>query len=116
MTYLRPDRDFSQNLANGALSFTTSVGRESRLTHAYVKASEPITETITITLISALGSDYDIEIAKRTLTAGRNFSLRPDEQIDLQAGDEIKVECTNANVTGTVKGAVKMSELYNRGG
>jgi len=109
--WLRGDESFSQNLASGALSYSTVIARQSRLDHVYFKATVGITETGTITLVSALGSTYDVVLYSRTLSSQQSFSFRPQSKILLQAGDSIKVECTDANGTGTVSGAVKMSEL-----
>jgi len=110
--WLRPDESFTQNLADGALSYTTVIARRSRLDHAYFKSTVAITEVGTVTLVSALGSAYDVVLFSRTLSSAQSFSFRPEGDVLLQAGDAIKIECTNANVTGTVSGAIKMSELY----
>jgi len=109
--WLRPDESFTQNLASAALSYTTTVARKSKLDHVYFKANVNITEACTITLVSALGAAYNVILYQRTLTANQNISFRPEGDVLLQAGDSILVECTNANVTGVVSGAVKMSEL-----
>ena len=109
--WLRPDEGFTQNLADAALSYTTVIARQSKLDHVYFKSTVNITETGTITLVSALGATYNVILYRRTLTANQNLSFRPESDVLLQAGDSILVECTNANGTGVVSGAVKMSEL-----
>ena len=76
------------------------------------KASENITETITITLDSAKGSTYDVVLKKVTLIGKQDYVFTPEEgDADLQDGDEIKVECTAANDTGSIYGIVKCTEL-----
>ena len=109
--YLRNDEDFTQNLASGALSYTTVIARKTRVDHIYFSANVAITETGTITLKSAKGSAYDVILYSRTLSAQKNLSFRPESRIYLQDGDSILVECTNANGVGVVSGAVKMTEL-----
>lgn len=111
--WLRPDESFTQNLAVAALSYETVIARRSKLDHAYFKSNVNITETGKVTLVSALGSAYNVILYQRTLTANQNLSFRPESDVLLQAGDSILVECTNANGTGVVSGAVKLSELYN---
>ena len=110
--WLIPDVEFSQDLSAAALSFTTTIGRAFRLTEITLSASENITETITITRDSAKGSAYDVILRKRGLSAEKNFVFRPDGDADFQAGDELKVQCTDANSLGTVSGLVKAKELY----
>lgn len=106
---LKLDKTFSQDLSSGALSYTTSYGRAFKLQQILFHASVGITETITITLDSAKGSDYDTILKVITLSAGQNASY--DANKDLQAGDEIKIQCTNANTTGTIFGVVKSQEI-----
>ena len=108
---LKPDKTASQDLSAAALSYTTDYGRRFKLESVYVKASVAITETITITLDSALGADYDIVLQTYDMVAERDFLWRPQGEMNLQLGDEIKVQCTAANITGVVKAVVKSSEL-----
>lgn len=114
MRSLRKDIPFSQDLSLSTgtpLSFTTTIGRAFKLEQITIHANVPITETITITLDSALGAAYDVVIAVRTLTAAQSYVYKPDGESNYQAGDEIKIECTAANDTGTVSGVVKTSEI-----
>ncbi len=108
---LKPDSTFSQDLSAGALSFVTSFGRRFKVENIIIKASVNITETITITLDSVNGSGYDTILESRDLVGEADFVWRPQGELRLQEGDEIKVQCTNANTTGTVRGSVKTSEV-----
>lgn len=108
---LKADKTASQDLSAAALSYTTDYGRKFKLEAVYVKASVAITETVTITLDSALGAAYDIILQTYDLVAETSFMWRPQGEMNLQAGDEIKVQCTAANITGVVKAVVKSSEL-----
>lgn len=110
--FLIPDVTFSQDLSSGALSFTTSIGRAFRLGRIIFKVSANITEKITITLDSAKGASYDVVLRQRTLVGQQDYVYVPDEKdADFQSGDEIKIECTQANGIGTISGIVKAGEL-----
>ena len=108
---LKKDKTSSQNLALGALSYTTDHGRRFKLESVSLHASVAITETVTITLESAHGANYDEVLATVDLVGEQDFVFRPQGELNLQVGDEIKVQCTNANTTGTVYATVKASEL-----
>lgn len=108
---LRPDLSASQDLSSAALSYTTAIGRRFKLESVYLKASVSITETVTITLDSALGANYDVVLNTYDMVAETSFVWRPQGELNLQAGDEIKVQCTAANTTGVVKAVIKTSEL-----
>ena len=108
---LKKDKTTSQNLVSGALSYTTDYGRRFKLESVSLHASVAITETITITLDSAHGSNYDEVLSTVDLVGEQDFVFRPQGELNLQAGDEIKIQCTNSNTTGTVYGTVKASEI-----
>lgn len=108
---LKDDKSFTQALTAAALSYTTDYGRRFKLESIQIKASVAITETITITLDSALGANYDVVLHTSDLVAETSFVWRPQGEANFQSGDEIKVQCTAANTTGIVYGAVKASEL-----
>jgi hypothetical protein len=108
---LKPDKTATQDLANGALSYTTDYNRRFKLESVMIKFSTAVTEEVTITLDSAHGSNYDVVLAKQTLDAEQNFVFRPQGELNLQIGDEIKVECTQANLTGVAYVTVKSSEI-----
>ena len=108
---LKPDVIASQNLALAALSYTTTFARRFKLQSIGLSASVGITETVTFSLISAKGSNYDRILKRVTLADEQDVHYAPEGELNLQAGDEIKVECTNANTTGTVYATIKASEL-----
>ena len=109
--FLKSDVTTSQDLSAGALSYTTSYGRKFKLEKIFFHASEAITETITITLDSAKGSNYDVVLRKKGLVSEQDFIYEPEQEMNFQAGDEIKVVCTNANVTGIIYVKIKTSEM-----
>ena len=117
--WLIPDITTTQDLSAGPLSFTTTIGRFFRLGEIVINfndgAAPPnavaVTETITITIISAKGAIYNTIKRKRSLSAESNFVYRPTRNTDYQKGDEIKIQCTDANSTGIANLIVKASEL-----
>lgn len=109
---LKPDITFSQDLSVGAgtaLDFTTTIGRRFKLEKIIFKASVAITETITITLDSVSG--VDAILRKKSLSAEQNYVYTPSGKNNFYAGDEIRIQCTAANDTGTISGIVKTSEV-----
>jgi hypothetical protein len=108
---LKPDIVTSQDLSLGALSYTTSIGRRFRLERILFHASVAITETITITLDSVGGATYDTVLRKKSLSAEQDFIYIPDGENNYYAGDEIKIECTNANITGILYANIKTREV-----
>jgi len=109
--FTRPDITFTQDLTLGALSFTTSINKKVKIEQILIKASVNITETITITLDSVNGANYDVMLRKRSLSAEQNFVYRPEGELNLQAGDKLKIQCTNANTTGILYGILKTAEM-----
>ena len=109
--FLKSDKKTSQDLSAGALSLSTSFGRKFKLEQVTIHASVAITETVTVTLVSAQGANYNVVLVARDLVGEQDFIFRPQGECNLQAGDEIKVQCTNANTTGIVYPIIKTSEM-----
>ena len=101
----------SQNLALGALSYTTSIGRQFKLEEILLRASVAISETITISRDSNNGSNYDTVLASRVMVSETDFVFRPQGECNFVSGDELKIQCTNANLTATVYVEVRTSEM-----
>ena len=111
MRSLKPDIKTSQDLTAGALNYTTTIAKVCKLDQILFKASVAITETITITIDLKHGSNYDTVIRTINLSSSSSYRFSPEKEFNLQAGDEIKIQCTNANVTGTIFVTIKISEL-----
>ena len=110
--FLKPDETFSQNLVTGALSYSLTFTKPTKLQKITLHASVAITEDITITLDSIKGAAYDVILRKKSLSAEQSFVYKPDGgEDDYQTGDILKIECSNTNTTGTVSGLVKTREL-----
>ena len=108
---LRSDITFTQNLALGALSYTTAINRKFKLEQAIFRFSVAVSETITITYVSALGTNYNAILRVKTLSSEQNYVYVPDGENNFKDGDALKIECTNANVTGVLYGTLKTSEM-----
>lgn len=109
--FIKKDITFSQDLSSAPLSYTTTVGRKFKLEEIIFRASQAITETITITRVSAQGSAYNTVLRTMELTAERDYVYRPTGEANFLEDDEIKVECTNANGVGTIRGILRLSEM-----
>lgn len=110
--FTKADQEFSQDLSAAALSFTTTTpgGKMFHLDQVMVRFSQAVSETITITLDSVKGSNYDVVLQEVVLIAETDFVYRPQGDAILNAGDEIKIECTDGNGVGILYGVVKTSE------
>jgi hypothetical protein len=107
----KSDITTSQDLSEGALSYTTSIGRKFKLAEVIIHASIAITETITITRDSKNGANYDHVLKSYDLASEQDLIFRPQGECNFEAGDEVKVQCTNANLVGTVFVIIKAKEI-----
>ena len=101
----------SQDLSAAALSYTTALDRAFKLEEVTIHADANITETITISRDSVGGASYDTVLAKRDMVGEADFVFRPQGECNFFAGDNVKIACTNANVTGVVYVEIKTSEM-----
>ena len=108
---LKPDLTTSQDLSSAALSYTSSTNRKFKLEEVTIHFSVAVTETVTITRDSAHGANYDQILKKRPLIAEQDYVFRPEGECNFQDGDEVKVECTNANNVGIAYCTIKRSEI-----
>lgn len=108
------DKTTSQNLASAALDYTTDYARTRKIEQVMFHFSQVVTETITITLDSAKGANYDMQFRSIALVAEDEYIWRPQGQCNLQQGDELHIECTNANGVSTCFVLVKSSELQKQ--
>ncbi len=112
MGFVKPDQDFQKDLSAGPLLFTTTTnGKAFHLDQIIFKIDQAISETITITLDSVKGSAYDGIPQEVVLVAESSFVYRPQGHANFNAGDEIKVQCTDDNSLGVISGIVKQSEV-----
>ena len=101
----------TQDLSAAALNMVTTFDKGFRLDQVILNASVAITETITITVDTKTGANYDVVLVSRALIAETEYVFRPQGEAHFVQGDQIRVQVTNANTTGTVYATIKTSEL-----
>lgn len=111
MRSLKPDLTTSQDLSSAALDYTTTISKACKLDEIQFHVDANITETITVKINSAHGASYDTKLRTIPLTSSADAVWMPERECNLQAGDEIDINCTNANGTGTIYCTIKTSEL-----
>lgn len=89
------------DLTAAAGAYTTTVSDDWKLEWVTVKASEAITETVEVKIVSDYSTTHDTVIASQGLVAETNFYYHPDGGLVLQDGDEILVTVTDNNSTGS---------------
>jgi len=101
----------SQDLSAAVLAYTTTIGRKFRVESISFKFSQAITETITITKDSKLGANYDTVLRNKSLIAETSFIYVPERGDEMfNIGDELQIDCTDANGVGIVYVEIKLSE------
>lgn len=108
---LNPDQGASQNLASNPLSFTAVYNKSYKLEQVIFHFSVAVSETVTITLLSGLGTAYNTVLQQVVLSNQTDLVWRPQGEANFLAVDEIKVQCTNGGGVGTVGCIVKTSGL-----
>jgi len=111
MKFLKGDLTDSQDLSEDELSFTTTYSKAFRLNLILIKFSVAVTEDITITLDSAQGASYDVVLRAKSLSSESSFVYKPEGDANFAKGDQIKVECTNANGVGKAYATIKSQEI-----
>lgn len=99
---------FTADLTAAALSKTFTPTRDIIIHHVFIKASENITETVTVMRDSGAGANYDNLLDTTALTAEQHYRYDPD--MIMKNGDALVVACTNANTTGSVYGEIVYQE------
>ena len=111
---LKKDLTATQDLSEtpyDPFSYTSSTNRKFKLEEVILHFSTTVTETVTVSRVSKSGSNYTHVLAKRGLSAEQDFIFRPTGECNFQDGDEVKVECTDANHTGVLFMTIKRSEI-----
>ena len=102
----------SQDLTGGVpLSLQTVFTGGFVLEQILLKASEAITETVTVTYISSDGTEYNTVLQITELSADTDFVFRPTGVCVVQAGDQIKIQCTAGNTTGIAYATILGQDL-----
>lgn len=112
---IHPDQISSQDLSLAPLSFTAIYGKRFKLDEVLLHFSQAVSETVTITMLSKNGSNYNTVLQSVTLVSETDLVFRPQGEANYQAGDKIFIQCTNANGIGVVYCTVKCSQLGSGG-
>ncbi len=109
--FLKSVITFTQDLTAGAVSHVTTETRKWKLEEVTIHFNASITETVTITRDSNIGANYDTVLATRDLVGETDFVFRPQGECNFLDGDNLRVQCTNSNTTGSAFGEIKTSEM-----
>jgi hypothetical protein len=110
--YLRPTT--SQNLASAALSYTTSLGTNFQIMQVLFHFSGAASQTITSTLISRDGTNYNTVLDTTTTSSATDYVWRPSGGCVFMDGDELKVACTNSTTPAVTIYVTIIAEPYGK--
>lgn len=80
--------------AGAALSFdSSSSDMARRVTLVAVRYSQPVAATVTITLRSILGTEYDAPLRVLTLASNRSAVWIPEQPVYLMPDDSLLIDC-----------------------
>ena len=91
----------SQNLAIGALSFTTSFGTDIRLGYITFHFSSSVTQTVTVTIDALAGATFDTVIDEVKLNTESDYILQLPDLL-LKKGNELRIQCTNTATPASI--------------
>lgn len=93
----------SQALGSGSLTHSVVIGTDTpnvegsyKLARVGLKAASAISQTVSVNIIPAAGSNYTILLDTSTLSSATNYSYIPAGDVVLRRGDMIQVTCTNS--------------------
>ena len=112
---LNSDQYASQNLASGPFSAIFIYQKKYKLDQVVIKFSQPVYETVTVTMISKNGANYNVVLDTQTLGGESSYVFRPTGEANFQDSDQINVQCTNANLIGIAYCTIKSSQLGSGG-
>lgn len=95
----------SQNLAVGALDYTTGFNFDVQVMYVHLKFSAAVTQDITITFDSASGANYDAVMIYEKTSADTDYIFRPVGYGIISKDDNLRIQCSN---TGTPSSTVYM--------
>ena len=108
---LHPDQYSSQDLSLGALSYIATYRKRFKLDEILVHFSQAVSVNIIITMVSKNGTNYNSILQSVVLISETDFVWRPQGEANYQAGDSIKIQCTNVNGIGVAYLTIKASQL-----
>lgn len=112
---LNPNQKSTQDLSVAPLSYTAIYGKRFKLDQVLVDFNQPVSESITITVIDTSDPSYNHVLQNVILSAETSFDWHPQGEANFQESDNILVQCTNANGVGIAKLTIKSSQLGSGG-
>lgn len=112
---IHPDQITQQDLSLAPLLFIASYGKRFKLDEILINFSQPVSETVIITMLSKNGVNYNTQLENFVLVSETSIVFRPQGEANYQAGDQIEVQCSNANRVGIAYLTVKSSMLGSGG-
>ncbi len=109
--FLSSDITTSQDLSKAALSYTTAIGRKRKIEVITFHFSQAVSEVVTITLDSAKGANYDTVLQEVALVSETDLVWRPQGEMNIQSGDNIKIDVTDNGGVGVCYVNIKTSEM-----
>lgn len=100
MSLLR--EELSQDLTSAAMDQSINYPYDVEIVQILVHASTNITETVTISFDSGTGSNYDTVLGTKSMSSEDDYVYRPLGQPIIPRADQLRIQITNANTTGTV--------------
>lgn len=96
----------SQDLSSGALSFTTSFSTDFKLAQITFVNTTDVQEEVVLAIDSGQGAAFDAVIFKQDVEMksdqGNSFIYQPDQPCYFKSGDELKIDVTNNDTSGTL--------------
>jgi hypothetical protein len=89
----------SKDLSTGALSKTTALTTRFRLLSVLIHFDAAVSPTVTLTLDSKSGANYDTVLKKNTLAAATDYVFIGGDGYTFEKDDQIKVDVTSVAAT-----------------
>ena len=102
----------SQNLASGALSYTTTFTGNVQIAQIIFHSSIAISQTITTTFVARESTNYSAILDTTTLSSASNYVFRPSGGCILMDGDQLTIACTNSGTPAAVLYCTIIAEPY----
>ena len=103
----------TQNLATGALNYTTAVSGDFILRAVTLHFDTPLTEALELRIDYGGGANYDTLVLQQELDADTDFAFYPDSDLYIFAGsgDQLNIRLTNSGGSGNVYATILVEVL-----
>lgn len=95
--------EITQDLSSAAVDTSIDYPYDIEIVQILFHASTDITETVTISLDSGAGSNFDTVLDEKDLSSEDDYVYRPLGQPVIPRSDKLRIQVTNANTTGTIR-------------